>query len=310
MTAATSATVRVMSPEEIASRAGGETAYLRWPEPRSVFAERAMRLTQLAKGHAMGDYLAFVSAIAQAQQQALDGLATRPLPLPEASAVDDAALRGLPPLAALDWPRDPVWHELLRAMCESLRASAPAGVQPVLARIAAADDTWLERQADAMLAGTKLAQVGLVGELEGLAHLLQVCLGQVGELVQQRREARGLGPGREIDRQGLRTLQPLQRSRQQFGGQRSQTHGRNLARMKPVPAEAVSSPAIAESHAGKDEGRPQAPLADSAQPVQTGTRLSISTPTSPAAISRSAVTPGLLRVSIFGAWPWLSMRAR
>src|SRR5512140_3549063 len=33
-------------------------------------------------------------------------------------------------------------------------------------------------------------------------------------------------------------------------------------------------------------------------------------PMSPAAISHSAVTPGLFFVSIFGAWPWLSMRAR
>src|SRR4030095_334791 len=33
-------------------------------------------------------------------------------------------------------------------------------------------------------------------------------------------------------------------------------------------------------------------------------------PISPAAISRSAVTPGLFLVSTLGAWPWLHMRAR
>ena len=38
------ATVRVMSPEEIASRGGGETPYFQWPQRGSVFAERSMRL--------------------------------------------------------------------------------------------------------------------------------------------------------------------------------------------------------------------------------------------------------------------------
>src|SRR6185436_7933502 len=43
---------------------------------------------------------------------------------------------------------------------------------------------------------------------------------------------------------------------------------------------------------------------------QPGTFLSISRPILPSAISRSAVTPGLFLLSILGAWPWLSMRAR
>ncbi|MGM3031581.1 formate dehydrogenase accessory protein FdhE domain-containing protein, partial [Bacillus cereus group sp. BC34] len=46
-----------MSPEEIAARGGGETPTLRFPERATLFAERAMRLRQLASGHALGDYL-------------------------------------------------------------------------------------------------------------------------------------------------------------------------------------------------------------------------------------------------------------
>ncbi len=46
------------------------------------------------------------------------------------------------------------------------------------------------------------------------------------------------------------------------------------------------------------------------QAYQPGTFLSISRPTLPAAISRSAVTAGLLRLSMRGVWPWLNMRAR
>ena len=55
------ATVRVMSPEEIAARAGGQTPFLLWPERATLFAEREMRLRQLARGHAMVDFLGFLA---------------------------------------------------------------------------------------------------------------------------------------------------------------------------------------------------------------------------------------------------------
>jgi FdhE protein len=149
--ASPSATVRVMSPEEIAARPGGETPYFQWPQRASVFAERAMRLRQLARGHAMGDFLEFIADIAQAQQARL---ATMPdLPLPDAAALDSAAREGRPPLSAVDWPLDDAWRGVLRALVTDLRATAPAGAQPALAHLAEADDTLLDRHADALLHG-------------------------------------------------------------------------------------------------------------------------------------------------------------
>jgi FdhE protein len=145
------ATVRVMSPEEIAARAGGETPFLRLPERSTVFAERAMRLRQLARGHAMGDFLNFMADLAQAQQRQLARMPT--LPLPDRDALDRAARAGAPPLLATDWPRDPTWHGVLRALVADLRSSAPAGVLPTLNTLAAADEVFLERQADALLHG-------------------------------------------------------------------------------------------------------------------------------------------------------------
>lgn len=145
------ATVRVMSPEEIAAGAGGETPYLHWPQRGSVFAERAMRLRQLAAGHAMGDYLRFVADLALAQQAALKAFAA--VPLPDAAAIDRASTAGLPPLPAADWPRDPAWHGALRSIVAALRAQAPAGAQAALERLQAADADSLERQADALLTG-------------------------------------------------------------------------------------------------------------------------------------------------------------
>lgn len=145
------ATVRVMSPEEIAARAGGETPYFWWPERGTLFAERAMRLRQLAQGHAMGDFLAFIGQLALAQQQALASFPS--VPIPDAKALDEAARRGLPPLAASEWPRDPAWHGVARGLASALRQHAPAATQPALDRIESADADWLERQADCLLTG-------------------------------------------------------------------------------------------------------------------------------------------------------------
>jgi FdhE protein len=140
-----------MTPEEIAASAGGETPFLHWPERASAFAERRMRLTQLAAGHAMHDFLRFAADLARAQQAVLDAFPS--VPLPDADALDRAARAGRPPLPAADWPRDAAWRAGLRAIVADLRASSPAGVQPVLDRLAAADDEDLERQADALLTG-------------------------------------------------------------------------------------------------------------------------------------------------------------
>jgi FdhE protein len=145
------ATVRVMSPEEITARTGGETAFLRLPEKSTVFAERAMRLRQLARGHAMGDFLSFMADVAEAQQRQLARMPA--MPLPDASALDRAAKAGLPPLPGADWPLDAAWHGVLRALVADLRSKAPAGALPALHTLAAADEVFLERQADALLHG-------------------------------------------------------------------------------------------------------------------------------------------------------------
>lgn len=103
-----SAPVRVMSTEEIAARGGGDTPYFQWPAHATVFAERSMRLRQLAGGHAMEDFLRFMADLAQAQQRQL--LAFPAVPVPDSFALDLAARDGAPPLPAADWPRDPAWR--------------------------------------------------------------------------------------------------------------------------------------------------------------------------------------------------------
>lgn len=174
-----------MSPEEITARAGGEVPYFQWPARDTALAERAMRLRQLARGHAMGDFLAFMADVALAQQGQLKALAVAAdVPLPDAAMLDAAARRGVPPLPATDWPRDPAWHRVLRALVADLLPRAPAAARVTLQRLAEADEVFLERQADALLHGVStgldLATAPLVG-----AALQVMWMHLVAEVVRQ-----------------------------------------------------------------------------------------------------------------------------
>ncbi len=148
-------TSRLLSAEEIAVQAGQQVPFLRLPEGRTVFAERAMRLRQRAAGHAMRDYLLFIAEVAEAQQAVLDGHAPAPLPTPTALA--EAARLGAPPLPGELWPRDPLWRAGLRQLLTMLRDRLAA--TPARERIVAllgADDAWLEGQATRLLGQTTL----------------------------------------------------------------------------------------------------------------------------------------------------------
>lgn len=186
-----SATVRVMSAEEIAASAGGETPFFHWPERRTLFAERQMRLRQLAQGHAMGDFLRFMAELARTQQAALQRFAA--VPVPDADALDRAARAGQPPLPAVDWPRDAAWRAELRAMVKDLRGSdLPEGVRAALDAIDRAGDDELERQADCLLTGV---MQGLnLATAPVIAAALQVYWTHLVLTVQARGEGTARGP--------------------------------------------------------------------------------------------------------------------
>ncbi len=215
------ATVRVMTPEEIAARAGGDTAFLHAPVRSTVFAERAMRLRQLARGHAMWDFLLFMAELAQAQQDRLEGFPA--VPLPDADALDRAARRGAPPLDAADWPRDPVWHGVARVIAADLRASAPGGAKEALQTVADAGSDWFERQADCLLTGVMegldLATAPLV------AAALQVYWTHMATTLMQHSDGRGQPFGRTDDETacpccGSRPVASITRSSGESLGQR------------------------------------------------------------------------------------------
>jgi len=147
-------TQKILSPEEIAVRAGEQLTFLHLPEP-GVFAERALRLRALAAGHAMRDFLLFVAELAEAQHRALSAKVA--VPLPTAGDIDAAARSGLPLLPAETWSRAPVWRELLRALLADLASRLADGpAKATASHLAAASDEHLETQAGRLLSGVML----------------------------------------------------------------------------------------------------------------------------------------------------------
>ncbi|MHA7599283.1 formate dehydrogenase accessory protein FdhE [Alicycliphilus sp. T452] len=144
------------SPEDIRLRSGLEIPRLLLPDPRRVFAERALRLRELAAGHAMRDYLMLMAVVCEAQHARLQQYPG--VPLPDAAQIAAAAQSGAPLLATERWPRALQWRgelrALLRQVLDKLPADSPArpGVQGVMDL----PDAALEQQADRLLAGITL----------------------------------------------------------------------------------------------------------------------------------------------------------
>lgn len=154
MTSTTSTTQKLLSPEEIAVRAGEQLTFLHLPDA-GVFAARAVRLRQLADGHAMRDFLVFLAELADAQHRALKSGVS--VPLPTAEQVDAAARDGLPLLPADTWPRDAVWRDSLRALLRDLAGHLADGPAKAAAlQLADATDEHLDTQAGRLLTGVML----------------------------------------------------------------------------------------------------------------------------------------------------------
>lgn len=171
---------KLLSPEEIATQAGGDATPNRLPSPR-VFADRAARLRQLAQGHAMADFLAFAARLADAQQSLLDQRGPAPRP-------DDAHLRrcrqhGMPPLDAHGAELPAGWLTVLHDLAAAVVPHAPAGLQNA---IAALPDFPEERLAS-------LAREILRGD-ENLTNAVELALAPlIGASLQVLWTARALG---------------------------------------------------------------------------------------------------------------------
>lgn len=143
-------TATVIQPGTIEPPAG-EIPFLLLPE-RNLFQARAERLSALAAGHALADYLRFLATLARAQHESLSLFSH--VSLPDAQQLERCREHGLPSLGTQGWTRDPVWREALRRILTQLEAGAmPEAARAAIARLKSMDDVALERLADALLAG-------------------------------------------------------------------------------------------------------------------------------------------------------------
>lgn len=140
----------ILQPGQIEAPAGA-IPFLRLPAREAVFKERAARFRELAPGHKLGDFLAFMADLATAQQAALASFPA--VPLPEANQLALCKAHGMPPLAARSWKRDPAWRTALLEIAEAMAARTPKAGQATIARLQGLDAASLEKLATAVLDG-------------------------------------------------------------------------------------------------------------------------------------------------------------
>ena len=115
-----------------------EPPFVRLPDPKRIFAERAERFATLASNHQLASYLLFLSALCEAQHKALEG--TSEPDLPPLDAIARAREFGMPPLdrnrftASAEF--DATFDRLL-SLAETIEK--PAAAAEALARVAGAD---------------------------------------------------------------------------------------------------------------------------------------------------------------------------
>jgi FdhE protein len=149
---------RILEPGQIDALAELAIPRIRLPERAGPFAARARRLRQLAApgaiGHAIGDYLNLMAAVADAQEATL---ATLDPSLPDAAQLGRSCTHRMPPIEARSWPREPAWRLLAAQLSERVAAAAdiPDSARAELSQVRTLPPEWLEAQADALLSGRR-----------------------------------------------------------------------------------------------------------------------------------------------------------
>ena len=148
---------RVLDPAQIEAFAQRTIPRIRLPNPAKVFSDRAARLLKLSEGHAVGDYLRLMAAVAKAQQDALERLlassASGPASAQNQQRMQQAREHGMPLLEAAGWPRDSAWRAVLLELCDAIAAAPgfPGGVAVTCRRIRELSAEALDEQAHLLL---------------------------------------------------------------------------------------------------------------------------------------------------------------
>jgi FdhE protein len=122
------------------------------PDAAALFAQRAARFEHLAKGHPMVDWLRFMAILARAQQ-AVGSQLPPPMP-PDQDWVSRAVSARRPPLAAVEYPRRPIWREGLTILLDvSDDPALPDATRQVANRLRGKTPDMLESLADRCIQG-------------------------------------------------------------------------------------------------------------------------------------------------------------
>jgi len=138
-----------LKPVEQATGGVGEISPLLLPVLRNYFAERAVRLRQLAEGHQQAAYLMFAARVAEAQQVVLASL---PVAADEVHALAELLGHGAP-LDVRRLPRSAYWQVALVQLIEPLRSEANASVAMALDAITGMSAAQRESCAEHLLEG-------------------------------------------------------------------------------------------------------------------------------------------------------------
>jgi FdhE protein len=143
-------TQTLLSPEEIAVRAGQQVPYQHLPDRLNLFFDRETRLRQRAAGHPMRDFLLFAAELTHVQHDLLQSYPE--VALPDMEALQAAARVAQPPLPAEHWPRDPQWRVQFRRLVEQLLPRLEGNpAQASVRKLQDITDDALEQQADRLL---------------------------------------------------------------------------------------------------------------------------------------------------------------
>jgi FdhE protein len=160
---------RILEPGQIEAPAG-QIRFLSLPG-QDLFARRAERFRHLSPVHPLGDYLAFLALVADAQQEAFNRFPVLPQADPDELAL--CRQHGMPLLSASSWTRNPSWRVALTMILQQMGdAALPPEACETIAGLQQASEAGLEEKADRILSGD-LADVS-PQELPFVAAALQV----------------------------------------------------------------------------------------------------------------------------------------
>jgi FdhE protein len=153
-----------------------------------VFVRRAERLSALAPGHELADFLGMVAALTMAQHHALSVLP--PGRLPGNAEIAEAKAAKRTPLDPERWPTDESWRSALSGILAKLDpASLPSQGRDAAAALAVAPPSELEAVAKAFLSGEVASDDAAKAVF--VAAALQVAWTRMAALL----DASGVDPG-------------------------------------------------------------------------------------------------------------------